>query len=80
MTKRKPPRITEEISLEDYVNQYSHSSAARVIGCHRSAIGQMLKAQRKIWFELYDDGSHDCYEISRPGRNRQPVDLSQEVS
>lgn len=59
-----------DIPLSDFCKRYSQQRAAEIIGCTQSAVSQMIKSHRTIFFRPIGVDVYDFYEIKVPSKKK----------
>lgn len=60
----------KDISLMEFCREKSQSEAGQIMGCTQSAVSQMIRSGREIYFFQNQQGIWEFKEIRRPGKKK----------
>ena len=62
--------VMKNTTLRDYCNKHGQQKAAETLGCTQGAVSKMMASERRIFYELADDGeTPKFYELKRLGKS-----------
>lgn len=60
----------KDISLTEFCREKSQYEAGQIMGCTQSAVSQMIRSGRNIYFFQNEAGAWEYKEIRKPGKKK----------